>query len=539
VASLMPGTTSPTGTVTFLDGTTILNTVPLDSSGVATYSTSSLSGGNHTITAFYSGDPNFPNTTSTALTQTVTAIADTGFELPSVGSGPTAYRYAPTGSPWTFSGGAGVSGNGSGFTSGNPAAPQGAQVAFLQMAGSSISQSATLAAGTYVLTFSAAQRQNFQASFQTIQVKVDGTVVGTITPASTTYATYTTASFNVAAGTHTIAFVGLNPNGGDNTAFIDNVSATLSGPQLADAGFEGPPQANGKFTYSPAGSAWTFYSAGLSANGSGFTSGNSAAPQGAQVAFLQSTGATASQSAYFPAGTYDITFSAAQRQNFQASFQTIQVEVDGAIVSTITPAGTTYASYNTASFNVAAGMHTVAFVGLNPKGGDNTAFIDNVAIVSNGPQVADAGFEGPQQANGSFTYSPVGSSWTFQGAAGLSGNGSGFTSGNPPAPQGSQVAFVQLTNSSISQALYFPAGNYIISFSAAQRQNFNASSQTIEVEVDGTVVGTIMPTSTSYASYATPSFSVLAGTHTIAFVGLNPNGGDNTAFIDNIIITPG
>ena len=49
--------------------------------------------------------------------------------------GASTFKYDPTGSPWAFTGGAGVSGNKSGFTSGNPPAPQGVQVAFLQDSG--------------------------------------------------------------------------------------------------------------------------------------------------------------------------------------------------------------------------------------------------------------------------------------------------------------------------------------------------------------------------------------------------------------------
>jgi hypothetical protein len=49
----------PTGTVAFLDGTTVLDTAPLDANGNATFATSSLSSGNHTIIAVYSGDANF------------------------------------------------------------------------------------------------------------------------------------------------------------------------------------------------------------------------------------------------------------------------------------------------------------------------------------------------------------------------------------------------------------------------------------------------------------------------------------------------
>jgi hypothetical protein len=62
---------TPTGTVTFLDGTTTLGTSSLDGSGHATFSTSVLTPGNHSITANYSGDTNFSASSSPTLTQTV------------------------------------------------------------------------------------------------------------------------------------------------------------------------------------------------------------------------------------------------------------------------------------------------------------------------------------------------------------------------------------------------------------------------------------------------------------------------------------
>jgi hypothetical protein len=62
------------------------------------------------------------------------------------------FQYAPAGASWVFTGGAGISGNGSGFTSGNPPAPEGLQVALLQNGGSQMAQTANIAAGTYTLT---------------------------------------------------------------------------------------------------------------------------------------------------------------------------------------------------------------------------------------------------------------------------------------------------------------------------------------------------------------------------------------------------
>jgi hypothetical protein len=70
------GTGMPTGTVTFLDGTTTLGTSTL-SSGHATFTTSALSGGTHSITASYSGDTNFTSSTSAVLSQTVTKATTT------------------------------------------------------------------------------------------------------------------------------------------------------------------------------------------------------------------------------------------------------------------------------------------------------------------------------------------------------------------------------------------------------------------------------------------------------------------------------
>lgn len=61
---------TPTGVVAFTDGATALGTVPLDNSGQATFTTSALTVGHHTIAANYRGDPNVPGS-STTLTQTV------------------------------------------------------------------------------------------------------------------------------------------------------------------------------------------------------------------------------------------------------------------------------------------------------------------------------------------------------------------------------------------------------------------------------------------------------------------------------------
>jgi hypothetical protein len=68
---------SPTGTVTFKDGANTLGTGTLNGSGVATFTTSSLTLGSHSITASYAGDSNNSASTSSPLTQVVNAASTT------------------------------------------------------------------------------------------------------------------------------------------------------------------------------------------------------------------------------------------------------------------------------------------------------------------------------------------------------------------------------------------------------------------------------------------------------------------------------
>ncbi|HKX27659.1 MAG TPA: discoidin domain-containing protein, partial [Blastocatellia bacterium] len=157
--------------------------------------------------------------------QTVINVSNNSFEAPATGT----YAYNPSGGSWTFSGaspsGSGVSANGSGFTAGNPAAPQGTQVAFLQRTGT-ISQSigGFVAGRTYTITFSAAQRANKSGGQpgQTWNVVVNGLTVASFAPprTATGYEDYE-ATFTATATTNTIGFSGTNLNGGDNTVFID------------------------------------------------------------------------------------------------------------------------------------------------------------------------------------------------------------------------------------------------------------------------------------------------------------------------------
>jgi hypothetical protein len=86
-ASVSGITATPTGTVTYLDNGTTLGSASLVS-GVASFSTASLSAGTQSITAIYSGDSNFNPHTGSPYTQTVNG------QGPAVQLSPTSLTFA-------------------------------------------------------------------------------------------------------------------------------------------------------------------------------------------------------------------------------------------------------------------------------------------------------------------------------------------------------------------------------------------------------------------------------------------------------------
>jgi arabinogalactan endo-1,4-beta-galactosidase len=75
------GTPLPAGAVTFLNGTTVLGSSNLNSSDVATLTTSSLVTGSNSLTASYAGDMNNAPSTSSAVVVTITAAPNFAISL--------------------------------------------------------------------------------------------------------------------------------------------------------------------------------------------------------------------------------------------------------------------------------------------------------------------------------------------------------------------------------------------------------------------------------------------------------------------------
>ena len=169
---------------------------------------------------------------------------------------------------------------------------------------------------------------------------------------------------------------------------------------------------------------------------------------------------------------------------------------------------------------------------MTPPSADSTAFIDNAAINA-GCAVGDGSFAAPALAANAYEVVPGGTPWQFAGAAGISANDSGFTPGNPNAPEGDQVAFIKDTGS-MSQSVYLAGGIYNVSFLAAQRDKYQSQYRVARDPGRWPASRHGHAVRHHYGLYATSNFTVAAGMHTIEFVGVEPQGGDNTAFIDEV-----
>jgi hypothetical protein len=110
---------SPTGMVQFKDGASNLGSAVTLAGGVASFTTSSLTTGGHSITAVYNGDSNNATSTSAVLTQTVNIVpnaptigpatagnaqASVSFTPPSGNGGSAITSYTVTASPGGFTG---------------------------------------------------------------------------------------------------------------------------------------------------------------------------------------------------------------------------------------------------------------------------------------------------------------------------------------------------------------------------------------------------------------------------------------------------
>jgi hypothetical protein len=168
----------PTGTVTFLDGTTKLGTGTL-SSGAVSLQTSSLTAGTHSITVSYAGDSSFKTSVSSALTETVSSASAAATAATVTSS----LNPALAGQTVTFAGKISSSG---GTPTGTVAFLDGGTQIGTGALSSGVAklQTSSLTAGTHNLTVSYTGNTSFRASISSVLAEIvdhPGTAAGTYT----------------------------------------------------------------------------------------------------------------------------------------------------------------------------------------------------------------------------------------------------------------------------------------------------------------------------------------------------------------------
>lgn len=436
------------------------------------------------------------------------SVMDGSFESYYVGEDDWyAYEYHPPETDWTFVGGSGIAALNSGFYPGNGL--DGNQFAILQQYYNNdptwIEQSVYLDAGDYTVDFIAAQREWASVTNeQIVQVSIDGHIVGVVTPSSTTFEPYS-LTFTVGdSGDHKLRFTALAKAAGDNTIFIDDVCIDES----EEAGSANPVPAPSSFTaVADSGTQVTLTWVGILDGGvtdvNYYYVVNRIAPDGYGVEFL-----------IFPSEGDD----------------------DG------------YGNFDFVDTGLDPETLYYYFVQAWEYFGDGSDFIED-EVTTDIPYIAPWASWDNLLEDGSFDdyflegtgwykyeYQPDEGNWTFVGGAGIAGLGSGFFPAD--GAHGSQFAMLQQYFDDdptwIEQSMSLAAGNYSLSFLGAQREWASVvNAQIIQVSIDGNVIGTVTPGSTTFASYNF-SFSASAGTHVLKIAAIAGHVGDNTAFVDNV-----
>lgn len=171
--------------------------------------------------------------TRAAAITSAACISDRGFEEPALAASFRAYDYNPTGTPWTFTGGAGVSRSPNSFT--RNSAPEGNQVGFLQNESGPTSicrdLSGLIAENVYHLTFlyggRAGQPNQVGCTFcqgaNPFALRINGDTLATFTVIpNETYAS-ATVQFTASGGPTRLCFDSLSLGLRELTTFFDDV----------------------------------------------------------------------------------------------------------------------------------------------------------------------------------------------------------------------------------------------------------------------------------------------------------------------------
>jgi large repetitive protein len=293
VAPNAPTSIVPSGTVVFdVNGVAASGPIALNGSGVATFTTSTLSVGMPVVTAIYSGDHNFAASTSNAVTQTITASGSATTLSTSAATVVYSQSVTITATVAAVAPGAGTPTGtvvfqiNNGTTTNNVTEPLMSGVATL---------GTTLAVGTYTITTSYAGDGNFTPS-------TGGPLSQTVTQGSSTTSLAALPSPAVfgQSVTFTATVAAVAPSVGTPTS---TVTFTIDGTAQAPVALN----ASGQAILTTAALAVGSHSVSAVYNGDGNFTGSSAAPIAEVINQAGSTTTLATTQANAPYGQATIT----------------------------------------------------------------------------------------------------------------------------------------------------------------------------------------------------------------------------------------
>ena len=160
-------------------------------------------------------------------------------------------------------------------------------------------------------------------------------------------------------------------------------------------------------------------------------------------------------------------------------------------------------------------------------------FASDLGVTTQSLSVTVTNFSFETPTTSTFIYNPTGSSWNMNSASGLTvGNNTWLAT---TVQDGNQACFLQGDVSEISQSLTLVPGlTYMLYFYGIQRPTF--SGLTCSVKIDGAVIATVIPPSTTVWTQFSASFTTRNNSTVLTFSGKNTQGGDRSLVLDNVRI---
>ena len=197
-ATVASGGLTPTGTITFYDGSALLTTATLNSAGSASYSTTTLALGTNSITASYGGDANNLQVNSAAVVVTVTAPGSTASTVTVSPASTSVVAWQTLAVPVTVSGAAGGA-----TPSGMVNLATGTYSAWQPLSGGTVTftlPAGTLSSGANTLTASYPGDGVYAAGKATSTVTVSQVLLAVPAPTPVAAGGSATATVNVSSG---------------------------------------------------------------------------------------------------------------------------------------------------------------------------------------------------------------------------------------------------------------------------------------------------------------------------------------------------